>query len=212
LAVWEVLNSSLFLLIIGFALTTIVGTYLTHLTQRNAWRRDTRVQLLRQRYDEGCKFLDELAELIGRRFFAAQRLLWAIENTKDYDLPKTAAEYYAIVSEWNTRLWENRNKIRLLVSEEQANAFLDYEDDNRGDAPRSLHYKFVILGRILKQARAGQTLPERAQPSVYRVNHACSNFLESLTTAFLRRATALELLEVTAAQEPTPRGMRHGPE
>jgi hypothetical protein len=209
--VWDVLNSNLSLLLVGFILTTIAGTYLTHLTQRNAWRRDTRVQLLRQRYDEGCKFLDELSELIGRRFFAAQRFLWAIENPTDYDLPKTAAEYFAIVAEWNTRIWENRNKIRLLVSEEQANAFLDYQDDHRGDGPRSLHYKFVILGRILKQARAGETSVERAQPSVYRVNHACSNFLESLTTAFLRRATALELLQVTVAQEPTPRDVRHGP-
>jgi hypothetical protein len=37
----------------------------------------------------------------------------------------------------NARLWLNRNKIRLLVSNKQAEYFLDYRDDQR-EKPKSL--------------------------------------------------------------------------
>jgi hypothetical protein len=108
---------------------------------------------------------------------------------------KIAQEYTAVVGEWNARIWENRNKIRLLVSERYARAFLDYDDDQRLDAPQSIHYRMVKAGRIVQAVREGAINPSVAQQEVYSANHACSNFLEALTTDFLRRATSLRLLD-----------------
>jgi hypothetical protein len=208
---WEVLNSNFAVMLGAFVLTTILGSWLATVLQHGAWRRQTRIELLRERYSEGTALLECLSQLIGHRFFAAQRYLWAIENQKEYDLTTVATEYHHKVAEWNARIWEVRNKIRLLLSEQHANQFLDYRDDNRGQDVRSLHYQFVILGRTLRSARNGSVTVDAAQAQVYRLNWACSNLLERFTTDFQKRAAALELLDVGDAQQPTPRPQHHGP-
>jgi hypothetical protein len=170
------------------------------------------MELMRERYSEGTALLECLSQLIGRRFFAAQRYLWAIENQSEYDLMGVAADYYQKVADWNARIWEIRNKIRLLLSEQHANRFLDYRDDNRGRDVQSLHYQFVMLGRTLRSARSGSVTVDAAQAQVYRLNWDCSNLLEQFTTDFQKRAAALELLNVGEAQRPTPRPQQHGPQ
>src|SRR5262245_1830257 len=129
--VWQFFNSALGLLLMGFVLTTVTGALLSARIQKVSWKRQMRLDLFKRRYDEGAQFLDALTTLIGKRFFALQRFLWAITDRDNYDLAETAKTYFKIVEEWNVNLRSNRNKIRLLIGQEQANAFLDYEDDRR---------------------------------------------------------------------------------
>src|SRR5262249_43336117 len=138
------------------------------------------------------------------RYFSTQRYVWALANPTQYDVSTVERDYYAVILEWNAKVWTNRNKIRLLVSEARANQFLDYQDDKRGDGPRSLHYRFAALNATINKAKRGELDIAKAQDRLAGVNHACSNFLESVTTDFLRRSAALELLDVSAAQEPPP--------
>lgn len=204
MSAWEFLNTDFGVLLAAFVLTTIVGTILTGKMQRDAWARETRVELMRERYAEGTRLLESLSTLLGRRFFASKRYFWAIEKPDKYDLNAVAGEYFAVVAEWNSKIWDIRNKIRLLLSESHANRFLDYRDDFRGEMV-SIHYKFVRLGLMLQDARDNAMDMKLLQREVDRVNHSCSNLLESLTTDFVVRASALELLNVTDAQLPTMR-------
>jgi hypothetical protein len=163
---------------------------------------------LRKRYEEGSQFLDELAKLIGNRYFQAQRYLWAIEDTQDDRLRAVETEYFDTVAQWNSTFWVNRNKIRLLIGEAHAKQFLDYQDDRRTDNPRSIQYRFVKAHKYVLGVKKGEVDTGRAQAEVTRLNWACSEFLESLTTDFLKRAASLQLLEVPKESAKQDRGLR----
>ena len=136
------MNEKVWLLILGFIMTTVLGGVFGYFLKQRSWQIETEHSLYKARYEEGVKFLDTLSEQIGKRFFLLQRYLWAIDEGGKEKILEREMEYFTSVVEWNSAFWRNRNKIRLLVDEEQANAFLDYRDDNAGDHPTSLHYKF----------------------------------------------------------------------
>jgi hypothetical protein len=206
--IWAVLNSNFVLLLLGFILTTIAGGLISYWLQRQSWKRQTRVDLYRKRYEEGTQFLNDLSKLVGNRHFQMQRYLWAIEDKKDDSLRDVEAEYFETVAEWNATFWMNRNKIRLLVGEAQAKQFLDYADDVRTH-PRSIQYQFANAHSAVVKAKNGEVDIRRAQGEVTRLNWACSRFLEDLTTNFLKRAASLQLLETpeeSAEQDRVWRG------
>lgn len=176
-------------------LTTIVAGFLGYFLSGRTWRTQTEHAIYKARLEEGTQFLDDLSNQVGKRFFLLQRLYWAIEAGDPERIVAGEKEYFAAVLEWNSCFWRNRNKIRLLVNEDQANQFLDYRDDQRGLNPHSLHYKFVVAHRTVMDAKtSGILLGAAAQ--VTELNWKCSVFLELLTTEFLRRVTDLKLLQL----------------
>jgi len=202
------MNEKIWLLILGFVLTTVLGGVLGYLLKQRSWQIETEHSFHKTRYEEGVKFLDGLSDQTGRRFFLLQRYLWAIEEgdkKKVFDLEK---EYFASVLEWNSSFWRNRNRIRLLASEEQASAFLSYNDDTTSDHPKSLHYKFVAAHRAVINAKDSRELIPIAKRQVEELNWMASVFIERLTTEFLQRAIKLQLLEVPlgpgAAEQAAP--------
>ena len=125
-----------------------------------------------------------------------QRLWWAIEEQNPERISKCEKAYFSTVEDWNARFWRNRNKIRLLVGEEPANNFLDYSDDRAGDNPQSLHYEFVVAHRKVMAAKGDFGLADDARRHMTALNFACSVFLERITSLFLERTSALQLLEI----------------
>ncbi len=194
--IWEIFNSKLVLLLIGFILTTIAGGLISSWLQRVSWKRQARVDLYKKRYEEGTQFLNEISKLIGYRYFLMQRLLWAITDSQENKLQEIEGKYFKAVIEWNSIYWMNRNKIRLLVGEKQANEFLDYRDDRDPDNPQSLHYRFVKAHRHVIKAKKKEISVSEAQAEVYRLNWACCLLFEMVTTEFLERAASLQLLEI----------------
>ena len=202
------MSEKIWLLILGFVLTTLCGGILGYWLKQRSWRIETEHALHRARYDEGVKFLDALSDQVGRRFFLLQRYLWAIEEDDGDKMLDREKEYFTSVVEWNSTFWKNRNKIRLLVDEDQANLFLDYRDDDSGNHPTSLHYKFVAAHRVVLKAKTSRDLRQAAKKQVEELNWKSSVFLERLTTEFVQRATNLQLLQVPrgagAAEQAAP--------
>jgi len=184
------------LLFLGFLLTTVLGGVVGYLMNKRSWQVETEHALHKARYDEGVEFLDELSNMIGRRYYLLQRLLWAIEVRDKDKIYEREQEYFNSVIDWNSSFWRNRNKIRLLANEVQANAFLDYKDDSAGDKPISLHYKFVAAHRAVMEAKESPNLISEARKQVEELNWKSSIFLERLTSEFLKRAIKLQLLEI----------------
>jgi hypothetical protein len=199
---WELINSNFFLLLLGFLFTTIAGAVLSNKLQRASWDRQTRLDLFKKRYEEGIQFLDSLSSLIGRRFFALQRLLWAMKHPDKYDLPETGRNYFEIVCEWNTHLRANRNKVRLLIGHEEANDFLDFGDEARLDTPQSIHYIIRKAHNTVIDVRDNKFDIDEAQLEVHKANVACTRFMERITDNFLVRATNLDLLQVPQSEKP----------
>jgi hypothetical protein len=214
---WTLLNSNFVLLLLGFILTTLAGGLLSYWLQKQSWRRQTSVDLYRKRYEEGSQFLDELAKLIGNRFFQLQRYLWILEEMQDNDMHddvlQAVAEEVEIevdktVAEWNSTFWLNRSKIRLLVGEAQAQQFLDYQDDPRTENPRSIQYRFVKAHEAVRRAKMGEVDTSSAQAEINLLNWACSEFFENLTRVFLKRAASLQLLETPEESTKQDRELR----
>ncbi len=175
-------------------ISTVLGALWGSYLSARGWRRQTLLELHRQRYSEGTKFLEELSQLIGRRFFLLQRLLWTIETADPTKIADAEKTYYESVHDWNARYWLNRNKIRLLVSESQAEWFLTYAADEHRNDPHSLHYSFVHAHRLVFRAKESLADLPAATAAVTQLNWKCSKFLEHLTTEFLERASSLTLL------------------
>jgi hypothetical protein len=104
------------LVIITFLLTTVIGALWTSFLSTTSWRRQSKVDLFRKRYDEGTKLLEDLSLLIGTRFYLMQRFFWAIRDSESNKIAQREDDYFKAVADWNARFWLNRNKIRLLVS------------------------------------------------------------------------------------------------
>jgi hypothetical protein len=192
---WEALGSEQGKLLLGFLLTTLVGGVLTVLFQQYSWKRQARLDLYRQRYKDGTELLARVSSLIDRRYFALQRLIWAIDGrVAPMNLAQKEKDYFAIVIEWNGSLRALHNSIRLLIGEREALAFLDYEDDNRPVDPQSLHYRFVVAHRAVMHAKSDPAFAASARQQVDRLNWSLSSFLYDVTTIFATRAGTLELL------------------
>ena len=140
MSIWTFLNTPIGTLLLGFAFTTVAGAIIARRLETGAWKRQTQVELFRRRYDDGCVLLDSLSTLIGARSFALQRLAWALPSGKESRIKQLEAENSRMVAVWNKHRYNYRNKIRLLIGEPQANAFLDYGDDFHPESPGSVHY------------------------------------------------------------------------
>lgn len=201
MTIWQVMNSNFFLLLLGFLFTTIAGAFLSNKLQRASWDRQTRLDLFKKRYEEGIQFLDSLSSLIGRRFFALQRLLWAMKHPDKYDSAETERSYFEIVFDWNTHLRANRNKVRLLIGHDEANHFLDFGDEERLDTPQSIHYIIRKAHNTVIDVRDNKVSIDDAQMEVHRANVACTRFMERITDNFLVRATNLDLLRAPQSED-----------
>lgn len=198
-ALWHAIATDQGKIIAGFFLTTVIGSALAFLFQRLSWRRQARTELFRQRYLDGTKLLEELSNLIDRRYFRLQRLLWAIPTKGGEEIIKLREkEYFETVQEWNEKLRSIHNRIRLLVGDAEALQFLDYKDDFQQDSPKSLHYRFVRAHREVLKAKANHAHLPTAQAEANRLNWALSRFAYETTTLFMTRASSLTLLRSTS--------------
>jgi hypothetical protein len=201
--VWSILNSEFTLLVLGFIFTTLAGALISWFLQKRTWYRQTRVDLFRKRHEQGSELLDQLSRLIGARSFALQRLLWALESGDDKEITRWQTIGGKIVFRWNENRWNFRNKIRLLLGEPQATAFLDDRDYDFPETPASVHYRFVKAHQYALYAKDGQIDLQTAQDELDDLQRICTLFLEALTTDFADRANTLVLLE--DAEEPAIR-------
>jgi hypothetical protein len=183
--------------IVGFVLTTILGGLFTWRLGVLSGARQARLELFRKRYDEGTALLSDVSCLLDTRCFTLQRLLWAVSAGAEAKVLIREEEYFEVVIKWNNALHSNRNKIRLLIGEPEADGFLDYGDDARRDDPRSIHYQFVNAHEAVMAARNSSERQTRAaQETVTRLDHSISIFLERLTTGFSQQANSLAILEL----------------
>ncbi len=210
---WRALGTEQGKLLFGFVLTTIAGGVLAYIFQWFSWRRQARIDLFRQRYSEGELLLKQVSSLIDRRYFRLQRLVWSlVDNATPEKIAEREKDYFKTVVEWNEKLRSIHNRLRLLIGEHVALQFLDYADDYRQDDPNSLHYRFVKTHRTALRAKDDRTLAQSAKEEVDRLNWTVSRFAYDVTTLFMTRASALELLRpATAPTEEAKRRQVSGP-
>jgi hypothetical protein len=135
-----------------------------------------------------------------------QRYVWAIRDRESYDLQRASEEYFASVTEWNTKVRTMRNKTRLLIGEAPALRLLDYDDDSRPENPGSLHYIFAKAHASVVRAKSDRNEVDASLREVERLNHICSELLEDFTAEFLRRAQRFQLLDIPKGSDQKRKG------
>jgi hypothetical protein len=188
------------LLLTGFLLTGVTGTYINARFQQESWERQKRCEILKLKLDSGFALVEQLASSSNNRFFGLQRVFWAIESNPD-ELDRLWKEYYVSVIEWNRTLNLNHMRILRLVGENEARAFLDYEDELKPESPASIHGRFKLAhDRVLAAKSCATSACGERAARIAEANQALEQldiysdaFVEGLTHGLLERAESMKL-------------------
>ena len=217
---WKFLNSNFFLLILGFGLTTVIGTYITDRVQYRSWlqqeelekqrqdadwKRDKKFEIIRRKLDYGQEALEELSDLINLRFYRLQNVYISIVQNDIASANNNWAKYFETVEDWNVKLIINQNKIRRLVNDQEANLFNDYEtDDPNLTNPVTIHGKFYVahqkvlnLLRCLRRESCSITQRQKDEVEVLLrdLDIQTDNFVDRISDIYLNQTIELEKLE-----------------
>ena len=216
-AIWTFSNSKLGLLIIGFALTSILGTLFTGWIQQRAWNHQTQLEqkrqdfewkrskkfeLLQRKLDEGQKSIEEISDLINLRFFRLQKVYESILTGDMNATDVLWKDYMKTVEEWNVKLIINQNKLERLVSSDVAKEFNNYETDNSElTKPTSIHGYFYLAHKAVKKlfdctkkntCSVTKEMKISTNKRLRSLDYYSDYFVDNVSSLFLKRTFALE--------------------
>jgi hypothetical protein len=216
-AIWTLSNSKLGLLLIGFALTTVVGaiftdwiqrrswqyqTELEHMRQDFEWKRSKKFELLQQRLDEGQESIEEISDLINLRFFRLQKVYESALARNFEAARKNGEEYMETVESWNVKLIINQNKLGRLVTDDAARKFNNYETDNSElSNPSSLHGHFFLAHKSVQEifqcaqnnlCSATAEMKRATDERLRSLDYFSDAFVDNVSSLFLERTFALD--------------------
>jgi len=168
---WTFLNSQVGILVLGFVLTSLLGTFIAERIQKNnkekdlliererqaaSWERDKKYEVFRRKLDDGEKLIDELSNLMNNRFFKTQNVYTNISSGSITEAKWN--DYYKSVEEWNIKMPVIRNKIKRLLSDSLSMVLNNYEtDDPNLTTPTSIHGMFYIIHKEILNYQYSKT-------------------------------------------------------
>lgn len=138
---YDYLNSPLSLLVFGFVLTTLVGTFINQSFHTEAWKSKARFEIFKERLKEATEAQSSIIVLSNRRITMLERMYSQLQDNRLQVARDIWKEYFQIVREWNNNVKSNSNRLALLFGDRVSDSFLD-NDENSEDMPRSLHHVF----------------------------------------------------------------------
>lgn len=145
---WKLVNSNFSILVLGFVLTTVVGTYLSDQFQRDSlryqirleenkqklqWTREKKFELFRQRITEGGKSIEEISDLINSRVFHLQNAIVSIFSNNLKSAQIHWGKNKIATETWNIKLIGFQNRLKRVVSAQAATSFNGYTTDRYPD-------------------------------------------------------------------------------
>ena len=189
------------LLAIATVFATIAGVWLTNYYQERAWVREKQFETFRQGYAEALKLVDELSEVMSRRVFGLNRVIWVAKGTGTGELDQVWDEYYQSVAEWNTKLLAYKGRLARSIEPEAAEALGSWEDaalTNANSDPQTIHGHFFVahhrvrtLVDCVRERCSGEakgTAIQQAEQAVNELSVAVENFIHACTGKIYERA------------------------
>lgn len=214
---WKFLNTQVGLLLLGFALTTIIGSYFADWFQRKNWERQAafeaqrqgfewerskRFEILKRKLDEGQKSLEEISDLINLRFFRLQNVYEQIINGNLQSAKSKWQNYMDTVEQWNVKLIINQNKLKRLVGDSVSSEFNNYETDNYDlKNPKAIHGEFFVAHKKVKDllkclekpsCTLSRDMKKDTNDSLRQLDYHSDEFVDRVSALFLRQAINLE--------------------
>src|SRR3989338_4196825 len=182
------------LLAIATVFATIAGVWLTNYYQERAWVREKQFETFRQGYAEALKLVDELSEVMSRRAFGLNRVIWVAKGPGTGELDQVWEEYYQSVAEWNTKLLAYKGRLARSIEPVAAEALGSWEDAALTDAsndPQTIHGHFFVahhrvrtLVDCVRERCSGEAKADaiqRAEQAVNELSVAVENFIQTCT-------------------------------
>jgi len=99
-------------IIVGFALTTVLGGWWAYRLQTRSWQQQNELRLREQELERAGDTCASTMSLLDRRLYRMQRLLWAATadvygTIDDAELEVRRVEYVKVLFDWNDRLNTN---------------------------------------------------------------------------------------------------------
>jgi hypothetical protein len=124
-------------IVVGFALTTVIGGLWASRLQQRSWDRQNDVRLQEAELEQARVACQDVMSLLDRRLYRMLRLVWAVSPTDPRsitaeELEQRRQDYVAVLFEWNDRLNTNLSLIGSYFGDD-ARAYVDalYEDFKR---------------------------------------------------------------------------------
>ena len=150
------MGTQLLLLVVGFALTTVVGGLLGYFFQQRAWSHQHETQLRDGEREQALRTFEEVSTLLDKRLYR-MRQLWratrdaAKAGTRSEQVSTALTGYRDVLIVWN----DNLNRILALVQ-------TYFGDGIRRRLEEDLYEDYSAIGRALEDfvRRTSESLPE----------------------------------------------------
>ena len=189
MTLYEMLNSNISLLISGFILTTVFGSFFVWILQFISWKKQVKIDIYKKQYDDGIVFLENLSVLIGKRYYLTHKRYNELDNKIIEE------EYQSVLKEWNYNLRLYRAKLRLLFGNEIADRLYLVERDNL-EEPKSLHYKFQKTNEYIKRYARKEIMLKEMDEVFNDLASYCSEFIDLTTNEFMILSKGLKLVDM----------------
>lgn len=196
------MSDQVWLLVIGFLLTTVLGGGLGYAFQARAWAHQHDIAKRDNEREQAFKTFEEVSTRMDKRLFRMRRLYWAshqkmIGDGDDAQWEAARADYATAIFEWN----DNLNRTLALVQTYFGGAI-------RQELENGIYEEFAALGRamthIVRWVSGG-----RAERSVLK---RFGRRLESLSRRVYRiNVDMLRLFEDGALGRRAPREIEGAP-
>jgi len=136
------------------AIATVAAVWLTQHYQTQAWIRDKKFEVFRQNYSNSLALVDELSDLMSRRLFGLNRVIWVAKGTGTGELDEVWDEYYTSVEEWNTKLLGYKGRLERSIGPEAVAVFNRWDDVALGTveaSPTTIHGDFFTAHRKVRE-------------------------------------------------------------
>jgi hypothetical protein len=203
------LTTNLGILVLGFVLTTVCGSFINWLHTNATSARDKKFELFKGQVAKHEVLLTDLSNAMGARVFRLHRVLWNLddpyldppgemwrldENARnEIEDKKRWDDYYKTVVDWNLSYRDYKRRIRLLAGDELANEFFMAGEQGAVTAKEgsllaafeSLHTK---VKRLHEEARKSGTVNrakhDEAEAAINRLYDRIDDYMARLSNDF----------------------------
>ena len=184
------------------AIATVAAVWLTNYYQHQAWVREKRFVIFEKDYQSALRLVDEVSDLMSRRFFGLNRVVWVAKGTGTGELDEVWDEYYQSVIEWNTKHLAYRGRLKRLISPLAAEVFGTWDDPALKDVetpPSSIHAAFFVAHKRVRElvdcvrqrcsSEAREAALQQAEQTLNELGVAMEKFVQACTASIHERAS-----------------------
>jgi len=191
----KTVNSQLFLLIIGFICTAVVGQYISNNYQEVSSERDRQHEIFIHETTEAKKVIETITLHITSRAYALQKVHWQLESNKSNNVDIEYKKYLILKDNWNVHISIYRHKLKSLVDEEISYKLLAPSNGKNTGNSINIHSEFIKAHALTKKWKKCaknkcndfDKYQKNAHMALKSLHETIDSFLDELYGTFLNK-------------------------